>query len=608
MQGRSFSGRERNCVFLNTKQNQFATISAVSGLDFPDDGRCLAVSDWDRDGDLDLWISNRNAPRLRFMRNDTPTKNRSVVIRLRGNGTTSNRDAIGARVEVVLNGDNGAKTQRIQTLRAGEGFLSQSSKWMHFGIGMSKTIEKAIVRWPDGQAQTFHELAGGQRYLLIQGEGVAQPVDPSRSTDPLVPGPLNLPRESRTARIALVTRVPMPSIQYELDDGSQETERFLSGSPTLVNLWASWCSPCLKEMAELTVARRQLLEQEVNVISLSVDRLNQPPASTSEIEMKLKDLNYPFDWGIIDEIQLRQLQELHDHFFFQKRTLPLPTSFLIDAEGRLAIVYRGPVTADQLLEDVAVLSTHPETRWQNAACFPGRQLEHKRVQEITQQADLQRHYHVAAWLEESGRHDDALRHFVHLTQLDSSWAIPHRHLAKIHLRRNDLDSAEASASFALELNPQSPGAHNTMGLIRSRHGDERSAEVHFRKAIKLNDQFAEAYNNLGTTLASQGDIDAASSCFQRALAIDNQFAEAHTNLGRVHALKNDNARAIRHFQLAIRIDPKYVEAYNNLGTMFARQGELREAIKIYREALKLEPNHAEIRRNHDRAVSLLDSR
>ena len=125
----------------------------------------------------------------------------------------------------------------------------------------------------------------------------------------------------------------MPSIQYELDDGSQETERFLSGSPTLVNLWASWCSPCLKEMAELTVARRQLLEQEVNVISLSVDRLNQPPASTSEIEMKLKDLNYPFDWGIIDEIQLRQLQELHDHFFFQKRTLPLPTSFLIDAEG-----------------------------------------------------------------------------------------------------------------------------------------------------------------------------------------------------------------------------------------------------------------------------------
>ena len=41
--GRSFSGRERNCCFLNTGQPRFATVSAVSGLDFADDGRALAV-------------------------------------------------------------------------------------------------------------------------------------------------------------------------------------------------------------------------------------------------------------------------------------------------------------------------------------------------------------------------------------------------------------------------------------------------------------------------------------------------------------------------------------------------------------------------------------
>jgi Flp pilus assembly protein TadD len=41
--------------------------------------------------------------------------------------------------------------------------------------------------------------------------------------------------------------------------------------------------------------------------------------------------------------------------------------------------------------------------------------------------------------------------------------------------------------------------------------------------------------------------------------------------------------------------------------MFARQGDLRQAIQIYRKALRLKPDHAETRRNHDRAVSLLNA-
>jgi hypothetical protein len=70
--GDSISGHERNMAFLNRPAadvpggRRFTDVSAISGLDFDDDARGLALVDWDRDGDLDLWLRNRSAPSLRL--------------------------------------------------------------------------------------------------------------------------------------------------------------------------------------------------------------------------------------------------------------------------------------------------------------------------------------------------------------------------------------------------------------------------------------------------------------------------------------------------------------------------------------------------------------
>ena len=63
--GHSYSGHERNCCFLNLPGGRFANVSQLSGFDFPEDGRAVAVCDWDGDGDQDFWVANRGAPRLR---------------------------------------------------------------------------------------------------------------------------------------------------------------------------------------------------------------------------------------------------------------------------------------------------------------------------------------------------------------------------------------------------------------------------------------------------------------------------------------------------------------------------------------------------------------
>ena len=59
--GYSWSGDERNRFFLNGRQGAFHEISHLAGLDHSEDGRGLAIVDWDQDGRLDLWYRNRSA-------------------------------------------------------------------------------------------------------------------------------------------------------------------------------------------------------------------------------------------------------------------------------------------------------------------------------------------------------------------------------------------------------------------------------------------------------------------------------------------------------------------------------------------------------------------
>lgn len=374
--GQSWSGNEPNCAFLNTASSsgasgRFAQFSGLSGLNFPDDARGIGVVDWDEDGDLDLWISNRTGPRLRLMRNEwsqSGNSNRFVAFQLRG--ARANRDAIGARVQVYLRG----QPPLIQTLRAGDGFCSQSSKWLHFGLGVDPRIERVTVRWPGGMVEEFGSIEPGLRYSLLQGNGVAKVIPRRNPFFAAVPSVPNPPKTSDSARVLMADRIPLPSMDYTTLSGQALNLTGPQPRPVLVNLWATWCQPCLKELEELKARSSAIQAAGLDVLLLSVDGLDEDRQTRGDgVSPKsvLDRLQLPFRSGSASATFLDRMEILQDWLFDRRVPFGVPTSFLVDREGNLAAIYRGPVDVDTLLQDLGLLATPVESRRDLALPFRG---------------------------------------------------------------------------------------------------------------------------------------------------------------------------------------------------------------------------------------------
>ncbi len=359
--GKSLSGRERHCAYLNTGGGRFANISGTSGFDFADDGRGMGAVDWDFDGDLDFWVTNRTGPRLRFLRNEVSTPNRFLAVRLRGNGTSSNRDAIGARLELRV-GD----VTLLRTLKAGEGYLSQSSKWVHFGLGEVGEVGPLVVRWPDGTRVEYDGLAANGFYDISQRAAEPEIWTPPARTVPFASSDVEPRRSTQTMRLVLPTRTPLPPITYTDLDGNERALSEHLDEPLLVNLWASWCAPCRKELADLAAAG-------VHVLALSVDEWSGgSPTGPADARALLAKIGAEFPAGFADEHATQVLQSYHDAHFINRRPLPLPTSFLVDTDGMVAAIYKGAVTAGQVRNDIAHLGDDPAELRDRSTPFKGR--------------------------------------------------------------------------------------------------------------------------------------------------------------------------------------------------------------------------------------------
>ncbi len=137
-----------------------APAETVGDLAKPIVGRAAAYADIDGDGDLDVVLTQTGAAPL-LLRNDQALNHHWLRVKLRGNGTSVNRDGVGSWVELKV----GGVTQRRQVMPT-RSYLSQVELPVTFGLGSATQIDSLTIHWPDGSDQAV-SVSGVDRELAV---------------------------------------------------------------------------------------------------------------------------------------------------------------------------------------------------------------------------------------------------------------------------------------------------------------------------------------------------------------------------------------------------------------------------------------------------------
>ena len=527
----SWNGHEPNVLHAR-RGDRYYDFSGVSGLDWQEDGRAFAVTDFDGDGRPDLILKSRLGPQVRVLQNNCAGENHAIAFELRG--TKSNRDAIGARIQV---------DRQTKWLDAGSGFLSQHSKRILFGLGGQNTAGHVRITWPSGVVQEFAGLAAGKTYLLTEGSS-GFTSRPFRSYAPLASRPVPADNSLRLDDTWFLEPIPLPEPQ--------------SGPGLLVLTDANLSKPAQRR-EQYEIFRRYLFDWRTTLVTPFALLLNGEGHAVKAYA------------SVPSSAQVRiDLQELAA----KKPSLPF------------AGTYVAPVHRDYFKFGAAFLwSGYPEQALAYLQQVLKRNPDNARVLVLVGQIHLQ-----------ANRVDAAEKSFRSALSADASYAEAWSALGDTCENRNDYSQALANYNKALALKPDLLFTLLNAGHAADKLNQPGQAELFYRKAFELDPQSAEAANGLGLSMAKQGHTDGAKKYFERAIELKRDYGEAINNLGVLYIQQGKMSDAIAAFEYGISVAPDEDILYLNLGRTYTRLGNLDKARQVMQQLLNRKPDNAIARR------------
>jgi tetratricopeptide (TPR) repeat protein len=502
----SWSGHEPNVFYVKPASGPYQDASGVSGLDFADDTRTFAVTDFDGDGIPDLILKNRLGPQVRAMQNDSYAGRPAIAFSLRG--TKSNRDAIGARIEV-----NG----QVQYISAGSGFLSQHSKRLHFGLaGRPKANVK--ITWPSGAIQEFHDLDPSHTYTIVEGENGSQRTA-FRARKLLPAGPVAGKNAPEFADTWLLDPVPTPQ---KLPAGFTvvTADKLKAEPPEVAAGYALFRRYLFEYRQDLSLPLVLLVDNESRARKVYADI---PPAA------QMRD-----DLARINQSHSLALPFTGKYYLNPRRNyFKLGAAFYWAGYPARALPY--------LAETLRALPNN----WKALLAMARIQLE-------------------------LGRNQDALASFQQVIEIKNDY--PPAFLGAGEASAKLADNATARRMFerALLLDPKYADAMNQLGLLAASSNDMTGARRWFQQAIETQNDHPGAINNLGVLYAKMGKAEDSIAAFRYGIKTNPDDEELYLNLARVYVTmsERDKARAVLNSLLEQK--PGSAIAIKALGELDAR--------------------------------------
>jgi len=507
-EGNSWNGHEPN-VFFVRRDGRYRDYSGVSGLDVAEDGRAFAVTDLTGDGTLDLILKSRLGPQVRLFANQCAGKRNRIVFRLRG--TKSNRDAIGARVEV----DGQAKW-----VSAGSGYLSQHTKNVHFGLGDRRSAETVKIIWPSGLEQTAGPLDAGFEYDVEEGdhEWRKTPLKPRFDFPDKVPA---ITPNNRPLRNAVWFLEPIP-----LPDSRK--------GPGLVTITSRESADTL---AAYSLFRRYLFEWRTDLevpLYLLVDekgrarKIYATEPSTKDVQADTASLAKPFPFpGHYLVEPWRDFYKIGAALFwsgYSEQALPYLE----------AVLERSPQNVRTM---VLVAQIHLDAK---------RTAQARRILEQTLAADPK---NAEAWNElggvelADGNVNVALGRYQKALDIKPDLIYALINAAQAYVQLGDHASAERLFRRALNADPQSAEAANGLGLALANENRLDEAKRAFEQAIEIRRSYGSAINNLGVLYASRGDSNNAIAAFRYGIQVAPDQDDMYLNLARIYVNMGERDKA-----------------------------------------------------------------
>ncbi len=555
---RSWDGYERNIVFLNNADGTFAEISGLLGLDFEDDSRAFALSDFDHDGRLEVLLKNRTAPQLRLLCNDLPDLGHSLVFRLIGG--KSNRDAIGTVVTLEA-GD----TRQSKFLQAGSGFLSQHTKEITFGVGKQTGPFRATIQWPSGLTQSFEKLPVNHRITVHEATDNVHP-EPFLATGAPAKQPAAAAHNAQLTDFSTWLLEPLRLPPFSLPDASGKLyslEHF-RGKPLLLLLTANDCDRSRAQLAAFSQAHPLPLL----AINLDGSSKNAPA------------VHFPI--LAADEATASVFNILYRYLYDRRRDLETPVSLLIDPRGFALKIYTGMVSPATVAADWSGAPSNATDQLHKALAFSG-------------------HYHGAtptrnyftygiAYIQ-NNHVDAALACFEEAVARNPNYAAAYYNLGTIYLNKQQPAQAKTNLERAVSLDPQDADAWTNLGAIAGQEKNYDEALRNFQQATRAKPAHLVALQNLVLLYRWQGRLDLAEQAVASAIAADPNDAEFHFALGMLLASQDKFEPARQELERTVQLRPNDSTSLNNLGVVYLRLGNTSAALADFQRCTQLAPEY-----------------